>query len=62
MRKQYRMYTNEYMLYLRLRHIYGKGAGFGEDIAFMKIKDRWKKLYKYQKERDNEINTRLLPL
>jgi hypothetical protein len=62
MKSKYKKYTNEYMLYLRLRHIYGKGAGFGEDITFMKIKDRWKKLYKYQKERDNENCSRILHL
>lgn len=43
MKAKYKKFSNAYMLYLRLRHIYGKGAGFGKDITFLAIKDRWKK-------------------
>lgn len=46
MKAKYKKFTNEYMLYLRLRHIYGKGCGFGDDITFLIVKDRWKKLYR----------------
>lgn len=48
--QKYLDHKNEYIQ----KSIYD-GAGFGENVTFMKIKDRWKKLYKYQKERDNEI-------
>lgn len=54
MKAKYKKFSNAYMLYLRLRHIYGKGAGFGKDITFLAIKDRWKKLYKIHKERSLE--------
>lgn len=54
MKAKYKKFSNAYMLYLRLRHIYGKGAGFGKDITFLAIKDRWEKLYKIHKERSLE--------